>query len=105
MSDETRADAARRAGVDRAFLDRLIDLGIIGAEPTGGDIRRAQLAKTLDAAGIAPEGLAEVLRSGHLSLDFMDTPSYERFSTFADETFEQVSDPNRPVPGARDAHP
>jgi len=56
-----------------------------------GDIRRAQLAKTLDEAGIPPEGLAEVVRSGGFSLDFMDAPSYARFAAFGDDTVQELS--------------
>ena len=94
MTDLTREDVATRAGVDPGYLDRLIDLEIIrgGDRLTSGDVRRAQLARTLDAAGIPPEGLAHVLRSGRMSLDFLDAPSYERFAAFADETYQELSE-------------
>lgn len=96
MTDYTRADAAQRAGIDPGYLDRLIELGIIapgdGDRLTQGDVRRARLAKTLDAAGIEPASLASVLRSGHVSLDFMDSPIYARFATLGDETFQQASE-------------
>ncbi len=32
------------------------------------------------------------LRSGTLSLDFLDGAAYERFAALADETFQEVSD-------------
>jgi adenylate cyclase len=94
MTSPTRDDVARRAGIDSGYLERLIELGIVSAdsELSSGDVRRAQLARTLDAAGIAPEDLAEVLRAGPHSLDFMDTPRYERFAAYTDETFQQLSE-------------
>jgi class 3 adenylate cyclase len=95
MAKYTRAEAAVRAGVEPAYLDRLIELGIITPAPDGqltkGDIRRAQMAQTLENAGIGPESLATGIRSGHLTLDFMDSPVYERFATLSEETFEALS--------------
>ncbi len=94
MTDLTRAETARRAGVEPTYLDHLIDLGIVsdGGGFTSGDVRRTQLARTLEGARIPPESLAAVLHSGHLSLDFMDTPGYQRFAAFRDETFQEVSE-------------
>jgi class 3 adenylate cyclase len=96
MTDYSRAEAAVRAGVERTYLDRLIELGIITPGPadqlTKGDIRRAQMAQTLENAGIVPESLAAGIRSGHLTLDFMDSPAYERFATLSEETFESLSE-------------
>jgi class 3 adenylate cyclase len=95
MAEYSRAEAALRAGVEPTYLDRLIELGIItpgpGDQLTKGDIRRAQMAQTLENAGIVPESLAAGLREGHLTLDFMDGPAYERFATLSDETFESLS--------------
>ena len=91
-----RADAAQRAGVEPEFLDRLQTLGFLASEErdgfTSGDVRRALFAKSLDDAGIPLDGVADALRRGAISLDFLDADSYERFSAFADETFRQVSD-------------
>lgn len=96
MATYTRAEAAGRAGIAPAYLDRLIDLGIItpgdGDRLAEGDVRRAQLARTLDAAGIEPASLASALRSDRISLDFMDSPTYERFATLREETFQEVSE-------------
>jgi class 3 adenylate cyclase len=50
------------------------------------------MAQTLETAGIALEDLAAGIRDGHLSLDFMDAPTYERFATLSDETFEGLSE-------------
>jgi DNA-binding transcriptional MerR regulator len=92
----TRGDAAERAGVAPAYLARLVELGILApAEPdrfSPGDVRRALLARSLEEAGIPLDGVADALRRGALSLDFMDAASYERFAALASETFQQVSD-------------
>lgn len=94
MSEYSRAEAANRAGVDSSFLDRLIELGIISPDPGGqlakADVRRAQMAQTLEKAGIPLEALAR-LNEGSQALGFMDAPTYERFATLSDETFEALS--------------
>jgi adenylate cyclase len=96
MSDLTRTEAADKAGLDPTYLDRLIELGIIAPDANGrltrGDVRRARMAETLENAGIGLDALAAGIRSGRLSLAFMDTPSYQRFATLSDETFGQVSE-------------
>jgi adenylate cyclase len=92
VGEFSRGEAANRAGVDSGYIDRLIELGIIGPDAadrlTKGDVRRAQMAQTLETAGIALEALAASMRDGSLSLGFMDAPTYERFATLSDETFE-----------------
>ncbi|HET8776126.1 MAG TPA: hypothetical protein VFN76_00565, partial [Candidatus Limnocylindria bacterium] len=96
MNDLTRAQAADKAGVEPAYLDRLIELRIIQPDAddrlTRGDVRRAKMAETLEHAGIGLEALSAGMKSGRLSLAFMDTPSYQRFATLSDETFAQVSE-------------
>ena len=95
MGDYARDEAARRAGVERAYLDRLVQLDIITPVATdwltAGDLRRVQLAQTLETAGIPLETQAGALKRGLGSLAFMDSPVYERFAALADETFEDLS--------------
>ena len=95
MGGEQRAEAARRAGVDLEFLDRIEQLGLVkpaaGGSYSPGQIRRAQLVRSLDLAGIPLEGLAEGVGTGEISLNFVETESYERFSAVSDETFADVS--------------
>ena len=96
MAEYSRRDAANRSGVDASYIDRLVELGIIIPDATDqltkGDVRRAQMAQALESAGIAPEALAASIRDGSQSLGFMDAPTYERFATLSDETFEGLSD-------------
>jgi adenylate cyclase len=96
MTTYERDEAARRCGCDRAYLDRLIELGVLvpdaGDRLSIGDLRRAQMARTLEQAGMSIEDLGEGFRRGVLTLNFMDAPVFERFATYSDETFQQVSD-------------
>ena len=96
MAEYSRAEAANRAGVDPGYVDQLIELGIIAPNArdqlTTGDVRRAQMAQTLEKAGITLAGVAAGIRDGSLSLAFMDAPAYDRFATLSDETFEGLSE-------------
>jgi adenylate cyclase len=95
VAELTRDQAAHRAGAERGYVDRLVELGIIVPDAedrlTTGDVRRIQMAGTLEGAGIGLEAIAAGIQSGRLSLRFMDTPAYQRFATLSDETFEEVS--------------
>jgi adenylate cyclase len=97
MTDHSRAEAAERAGIGIDELTSLVDLGIVkpgeGDQFTPGDVRRAELAQSLKAAGISLEGLGAAVQRGTVSLGFMDAPTYEeRFSPLGDVTFRQLSD-------------
>jgi len=87
-------DAAARAGVEPGYLVRLVDLGIIAPDATGfspGDVRRAMMANSLEEAGIPLQGVGAAIRSGAISLNFLDAPAYERLATLARESFREVS--------------
>jgi hypothetical protein len=96
MTGLDRDEAAARAGIEPSYLNRLIELGIVTSDANGcltlGAVRRAQLAHTLATAGLPLEALASVLKSGQVSMDFMDSPVYERFAALGSETFRQVSE-------------
>ena len=95
MAEYSRAEAANRSGVDLGYIDRLIELGVLSPDGTDrltrGDVRRVQMAQTLENAGIALDSLAASIKGGHGDLGFMDAPTYERFATLSDETFEGLS--------------
>ncbi len=88
-------EAADRAGVEPAYLARLVELGILGSEQpdrfSPGDVRRVSMVKSLEDAGIPLDGVAAALHRGAISLAFLDAPAYERFAALAPETFQQVS--------------
>src|SRR5262245_14340942 len=73
-----------------------MDLGILTSEEpdrfSPGDVRRALMARSLEDAGIPLESVGAAVLSGALSLAFLDAESFERFASYADETFQQVSD-------------
>ena len=96
MSEYTRAEAAERAALPLDYLDQLIRVGVVTPDAddrfTTGDVRRAQMAKTLADAGIPLDGLGEAIRGGNVSLDFMDSPVYDRFASHSAETYRQVAD-------------
>lgn len=89
----TRDVAAFRAGVDADYLDRLKELGFFGHgdDFSDGDVRRAQLARSLESAGIPLDAVGAALANGALSVDFLDTPAYERFSAMSSETFDKCT--------------
>ena len=95
MASYSWVEAAERAGVEESFLAELVELGILASdEPdrcSPGDVRRAILARSLADAGIPLPGVAAAIQAGSLSLDFLDTQAYERFSALSTETFRQVS--------------
>lgn len=95
MAEYSRTEAADRSGVEATYIDHLVELGIISPDGSGrltkGDVRRVQMAQTLQNAGIPPESLAAGIASGFGDLGFMDAPTYERFATLSDETFEELS--------------
>ena len=96
MTAYSRDEAAERAGVEPGYFVQLVDLGLLApAEPdrfSPGDVRRAQMAKSLEGAGIPLDAVAAAIQRGAISLDFLDAASYERFAALAPETFRQVSD-------------
>jgi len=88
-------DAAERAGVEPAYLVRLVDLGILVPDEKGhfspGDVRRVMMAKSFEDTGISLEGLASAIGRGALSFDFLDAATFERFAALAPQTFREVS--------------
>jgi adenylate cyclase len=96
MTDYSRAEAADRAGIGLDELTALVDLGIVrpgeGDRFTSGDVRKAQTALGVKAAGVSMEGLAAAIERGTVNLDFLDAPVYERFSALTEVTFQQQSE-------------
>src|SRR4051812_19110491 len=94
MTRYTREEAAEGAGIEPAYVDRLVELGIVAAVDetySAGDVRRILTTKTVEDAGISIEGMAAALHRGEVSLDYLDTFAYERFAAFAPETFRDVA--------------
>lgn len=76
----TIEDVAGRAGVDVAYVRRLIDLGALGPERDGYRERDAHVAALLhmwEEAGLTAESILAAAGSGELSLDFLESPGWE----------------------------
>jgi adenylate cyclase len=89
-------EAAARAGIGADELRQLVALGIVapGSDDrfTPGDVRRISLAHSIVAAGIPLDGLGAAIRSGQVSLDFLDAPAFERFSAYSKDTFAHFAE-------------
>jgi len=76
-------EAAERSGVTADELARFVELGILTPRDDGrftaGHLRRVGLVKSLVASGIPLDGLGGAIRSGAVSLDFLDAQQFERF--------------------------
>lgn len=58
---------------------------------TMGDVRGIGLMRDLQMSGLPLDGLAAEIRTGRLSLDFLDNPFFDKSSAFSNQTFEDVS--------------
>jgi adenylate cyclase len=68
---------ARRAGVEEAFVRRVIDAGAVAADQPAyppSDVRRVRLLHSWEGAGLSVELVMRLVDEGALSLAFLDTP-------------------------------
>jgi adenylate cyclase len=95
VSEYTRGEAAERAGVSLDVIVRLVELGIVRPDGddrfTAGAIRKIGLAAALQSGGLPLEGVADQMRSGQISLDFLDNPAFDHFSALSAATFADLS--------------
>src|SRR5436309_1632408 len=95
MSDIPRPELARRAGVEPALVDRLVDLGLLtpadGDLFSSADVRVARFMQTIERYGVALDSVAQALRDGHLTVDAFELESFDRFSPLSHRTFREVS--------------
>jgi adenylate cyclase len=92
----TLDEVADRAGVAPGFAGELLSSGVIELREDGrgfgpGAVRRAMLVSACVEAGLPLTGIAEAIRSGHLSLTPVDAPYYDRWGDRGDQTWEQLS--------------
>jgi adenylate cyclase len=89
-------EAAERSGLDIDEFRRLVEVGVVSATADGrftsGDLRRAGLVTSLSAAGVPLDGLAAALRSGQISLAFLDATAFDRFPPLSATTFAQMAE-------------
>lgn len=93
-AEDARA-LAERAGSDATLVQLLIDAELVtrGEDGTFGDgaARRVRVIGALVRSGIPGSLLVDALRAGTLNMDFVDQPSYDRFSAYERDTFDDVS--------------
>ncbi len=91
-----RHQVAERAGVELDFVSRLVELGILSPDDrdrfSPGDVRRVTIVQTLQRAGVPLEGIGRAVRSGRLSLAFVDTTTYDRLAWLSEVTFAELSE-------------
>jgi adenylate cyclase len=96
MSEHSVEEAANRAGTTVAFARRMASAGLTGdgdgVRFSDGDIRRLQVLQHVERAGLSLDGVAELVRSGRLSLDFIDTAGRGVFTPLEDVTFSRLSE-------------
>jgi adenylate cyclase len=95
----SRKQVAERAGVDAAYVQRLVDLGLLAPTADGdftdADARRARLYRGLEHAGLPLEEVAEAVERGGMSFEFLDRPVYDRFAGLSGQSFREVSERER----------
>jgi hypothetical protein len=90
----TIEDVAGRAGVDAAYVRRLIVLGVVGPEGEGYREQDAHVTALLhmwEEAGLTAESILAATASGQLSLDFLESPGWE-FPPRLDRTYRQLAE-------------
>ena len=91
----TRGQLVERSGTDPGFVDRLIEIGVLSAASgdgyTIGDVRRATILHSLDAAGMTLDTIGEAVSAGVLDLSFVDDPAYGLFAGTSETTFTTLS--------------
>jgi len=90
-------EIAERTGVDVAYIDRLVEAGVLRLDAEEGfslpDIRRIRLVRSLEVAGVPLEGIAAAVREGTLSFTYMDSAAFdERFAALSQTTFRELSE-------------
>jgi class 3 adenylate cyclase len=95
MTELTRLEVARKAGVPPEYIDSLVELGILSPGSGGSfslrDVRRARWVNGLERSGIPLDGLAAAVRSGDLSFSFLDASAFDRFAGVSETTFRELS--------------
>lgn len=86
---------AHQAGVDDAYVDRLVELGILTPPApdrfSPGDVRRARWIHNFELAGVPLEDIATAVHDGALSFSFLDVSAFDRFTGLTDTSFQELS--------------
>jgi adenylate cyclase len=95
MAALTRQEISDRAGAEPAFVDRLVELGLLVPDDTArfgdSDVARTRLIDMITHAGVSLDGLAAIVASGGLSFEFIEAATEQRFAPFGEESFSMAS--------------
>jgi hypothetical protein len=86
---------AVRAGVPAAFVERLVDLGIVAAADDGtfsdADVYKVRFVRSSDLGGLSIEAIARSIRERRFSLAFMEGTHY-RWAALSSRTYAEVAE-------------
>ena len=96
MNTFSAAGLADLAGVTKAEVQRLVDLGILVTRDGPGpflatDAQKVRLATACEQAGLPLEGIAAAIRDGRLSFAFLEAAPFRRWAVRSGRTYRQVS--------------
>jgi class 3 adenylate cyclase len=95
MATYSRLEAAERAGISSEMLTRILELGAVelpvGETFSESDVRKIALIRDFVDGGLPLEGLATQIRTGRMTLSFLESPSSDLFAAMSTITFEQLS--------------
>jgi adenylate cyclase len=93
MNESAVNELATRAGVDAAYVRRLIDLGFLDADapPTAGVVRVVRMVDSLERTGISADAMARAQADGNLSFAYLEFPVFDRFSSLSPLTFSDLA--------------
>jgi len=84
VSDFSLEETAARAGVPVESVSRFARLGLVDTGESGrfsaADVRKVEVVQFLERAGLPLDGLAVLIQSGALSLDFIEAAGYDVFA-------------------------
>jgi hypothetical protein len=88
MNELSASELADLAGVTKAEVERMVDLGVLvarhGAAPfLASDVQKLRLATACEQAGLPMDGVATAIRAGRLSFAFLEALQYQRYQRYA----------------------
>jgi adenylate cyclase len=88
-------ELAEQAGVERSYVARLVELGILSPGDDGtfseGDVYRIRFVRASESGGLSLEAIARSIEEGRFSLGFLDSPQF-RWATLSSRTYRQVAE-------------
>jgi adenylate cyclase len=99
MNELSASELADLAGVTKAEVERMVDLGVLvarhgAASFLASDVQKLRLATACEQAGLPMDGIAAAIRAGRLSFAFLEARQYQRYQRYtarSARTYRQVS--------------